>query len=73
MRQLKPFLKQAGYRDSDVTFVPVSGLHGDNLVKKSPSVDLKAWYKGPTLIEVKRFIKFFAVNQSTLFTNFYGF
>jgi hypothetical protein len=33
---------------SQVTFVPVSGLHGDNVVKPSPNM---AWYKGPTLLQ----------------------
>lgn len=33
---------------SQVTFVPVSGLHGDNVVEPSPSM---AWYKGPTLLQ----------------------
>lgn len=31
-----------------VTFVPVSGLHGDNIVEPSPNM---AWYQGPTLLQ----------------------
>jgi elongation factor 1-alpha len=41
-------LKQAGYAPDGVTFIPVSGLKGDNLIKKSDNL---SWYKGPTLLE----------------------
>ncbi len=41
-------LKQAGYKPDETTFIPISGLKGDNLVKKS---DKMPWYKGPTLLE----------------------
>jgi elongation factor 1 alpha-like protein len=44
---LKSFLKQAGYKDSDVTYVPCSGMTGDNLV--SPIAH--TWYNGPTLTD----------------------
>uniref|UniRef100_A0AC34R676 Tr-type G domain-containing protein n=1 Tax=Panagrolaimus sp. JU765 TaxID=591449 RepID=A0AC34R676_9BILA len=48
---LRTFLqKQAGF--SKITFVPVSGLSGDNLTKKPKDGHLlTAWYNGPTLIE----------------------
>jgi len=41
-------LKQAGYKPGGVTFIPISGLKGENLTKKS---DKLPWYKGPTLVE----------------------
>ena len=41
-------LKQAGYKLPEVTFIPISGLKGDNLTKKSANMP---WDKGPTLIE----------------------
>ena len=41
-------LKQAGYKPDEVPFLAISGLVGDNLVKRS---DKMPWYKGPTLIE----------------------
>lgn len=48
VEKLKQFLKASvGFRDSDVTYVPVSGLTGDNLVKES-DID---WYDGCTLLE----------------------
>ncbi|XP_045529905.1 protein HBS1 [Pieris brassicae] len=52
VKKLKLFLKQAGYKDSDVTFVPCSGLTGDNLVKPSNEAELLNWYTGPTLLDV---------------------
>ena len=50
--QLKHFLKQAGFRDSDVTYVPVSGLLGENLTEPSKESSLCKWYKGPSLLQV---------------------
>lgn len=41
-------LKQAGYKLPEVTFIPISGLKGDNLTKKSANMP---WDKGPTLLE----------------------
>ncbi len=41
-------LKQAGYKAEQTTFIPISGLKGDNLNKKS---DKMPWYNGPTLLE----------------------
>ncbi len=35
-------------RASDVSFIPVSALVGDNVVESSPSL---GWYQGPTLLE----------------------
>lgn len=49
---LKPFLqKHAGF--SKITFVPISGLNGDNLTKQ-PEIGhpLSKWYDGPTLVDV---------------------
>lgn len=50
--KLKVFLKQAGFKDSDVVYVPCSGLTGENLVKEPTDTDLLKWYKGPTLLRV---------------------
>jgi elongation factor 1 alpha-like protein len=49
--KLSHFLKQTGFKDSDVTFVPCSGLTGENLCKKSEQ-PLLAWYSGPCLVDV---------------------
>lgn len=50
--KLKVFLKQAGFKDTDVTYVPCSGLIGENLVKPASEPELTKWYKGPCLLDV---------------------
>jgi len=43
--------KHAGFRESDITFVPCSGLIGDNLTTKPDKLELTKWYNGATLLE----------------------
>lgn len=50
--KLRLFLKQAGFKDSDVTFVPCSGLTGENLVKPPSEPELLKWYSGPCILDV---------------------
>ncbi|KAK3089321.1 hypothetical protein FSP39_002718 [Pinctada imbricata] len=50
-KKLGQFLKQVGYRDTDISFVPCSGLNGENLVKPISEPKLSSWYKGSTLAE----------------------
>lgn len=45
---LTKFLQQSGFRTSKISFVPVSGLSGENLFQK---VVENTWYTGPTLLE----------------------
>lgn len=52
VKKLKAFLKQAGFKESDVTYVPCSGLTGENLVKPSTEGELLKWYSGPCLLDV---------------------
>lgn len=52
VQKLKGFLKQAGFKESDVTFVPCSGLTGQNLVKAPTENELLVWYQGPCLLDV---------------------
>uniref|UniRef100_A0A1A8KY71 HBS1-like protein n=1 Tax=Nothobranchius kuhntae TaxID=321403 RepID=A0A1A8KY71_NOTKU len=49
--KLGHFLKQAGFKESDVFFVPTSGLSGENLVTRSSASQLTSWYSGPSLLE----------------------
>lgn len=51
-KKLKAFLKQAGFKESDVTYVPCSGLTGENLVKPPVEAELLKWYNGPCLLDV---------------------
>jgi len=50
--KMSAFLKQAGFRESEVTFVPCSGMTGQNLVAKPTEDNLLSWYSGPTLLDV---------------------
>jgi elongation factor 1-alpha len=43
-----PYLNKLGFHPHNLTFVPISGLEGDNLIDRSKNLD---WYKGPTLLE----------------------
>ncbi|XP_056588609.1 HBS1-like protein isoform X2 [Triplophysa dalaica] len=49
--KLGHFLKQAGFKDSDVFYIPTSGLSGENLTTKSKVPELTSWYTGPCLLE----------------------
>lgn len=49
--KLKHFLKQAGFKDSDVVYVPCSGLSGENLLGPCKEPLLRKWYDGPTLLD----------------------
>jgi bifunctional enzyme CysN/CysC len=46
VRELCAFTSELGVRD--VTFIPLSALHGDNVVERSERM---AWYAGPALLE----------------------
>lgn len=45
--KVEEMLKTIGYPVEHVPFVPISGLKGDNVFKKSRKI---SWYKGPTLV-----------------------
>lgn len=49
-QQVSAFLLAAGFQSKNITFIPMSGLHGDNIVHPSTSPDA-AWYSGRTLVE----------------------
>ena len=46
--EVSQLLKAVGYKLEKVPFIPIAGLKGDNVVKKSENM---SWYKGPTVIE----------------------
>ena len=48
--RLSPYLKQVGFREKTVWYVPCSGFLGENIVKRTEP-RLAAWYTGPTLVE----------------------
>ena len=47
-------LRMAGYKVSEINFIPTSGLVGDNLMERS---DKMPWYTGPTLYEAFDMLK----------------
>lgn len=47
---LAPFLRQCGFKDSAVRWLPVSGLAGENLTEPPTAKELVRWYKGPHLL-----------------------
>jgi len=46
--EVSGFIKKIGYDPEKVSFVPISGWFGDNMLEKSANLP---WYKGPTLLE----------------------
>jgi len=50
--ELLSFFRQVGFKGSEVSFVPVSGMEGINLLDAPSEPLLTNWYKGDTLIQV---------------------
>ncbi|CAK0863295.1 unnamed protein product [Prorocentrum cordatum] len=48
-KKISPFLKQSGYKDEQVLWLPISGLSGDNVKERK---NIPAGYQGPTLMEM---------------------
>ncbi|XP_029902607.1 HBS1-like protein isoform X2 [Myripristis murdjan] len=51
LSKLGHFLKQAGFKETDVCYIPTSGLSGENLTSRSSVPQLTCWYSGPCLLE----------------------
>lgn len=51
IESLKPFLLNVGYQESDLYWIPISGLTGENITEP---LDPKVcpWYEGKTLIQI---------------------
>lgn len=49
-QQLSAFLTTAGFGKEQISFVPCSGLHGDNILNRTTNSTAR-WYSGPTLVE----------------------
>ncbi|KAK4684502.1 elongation factor 1 alpha-like protein, partial [Tremellales sp. Uapishka_1] len=47
---LKPFLSSAGFSAAKTIFLPIAAMEGVNISRRD-SPELKAWYKGPTLVD----------------------
>jgi len=46
--ELTTYLKKVGYNPAKISFIPISGWHGDNMIENS---DKMTWYKGPFLLQ----------------------
>lgn len=48
--QLSEFLKKIGFKEQQLSFIPTSGLYGDNVATPSKTKNL-SWYRGNTLLK----------------------
>jgi len=46
-----PFLKKVGYDPEKISFIPISGLTGENLTERSNHQLLNSWYQGLCLLD----------------------
>jgi len=51
---LNPFLRKTGYSESDVVYIPIAGLTGENIKEKTDKCN---WYNGPCLLDILDEIK----------------
>ncbi|KMT17723.1 hypothetical protein BVRB_2g034750 isoform B [Beta vulgaris subsp. vulgaris] len=49
--QVGSFLRQCGFKDSFISWVPLSAMENQNLVAAASDVRLNSWYKGPHLLD----------------------
>jgi peptide chain release factor subunit 3 len=49
---LLPFLLKTGYKETDLYWVPISGLQGTNLVNRDTMKEVCPWFDGPCFLEV---------------------
>jgi len=49
---LLPFLIKTGYSESDIFWVPISGLQGKNLTNRDGMKEVCPWYDGPCFTEI---------------------
>ena len=42
-------MKTTGFKESDLAWIPISGINGDNITEKS---DACSWYDGPPLMTI---------------------
>ncbi|MCL7038816.1 hypothetical protein MKW94_014105, partial [Papaver nudicaule] len=48
VKDISPMIKKVRWNPLEVSFVPISGLEGDNIIERSTKL---SWYEGPTLLE----------------------
>ncbi|XP_002268387.1 uncharacterized protein LOC100262342 isoform X3 [Vitis vinifera] len=49
--QLGTFLRSCGFKDSSVSWIPLSAMENQNLVEAASDARLSSWYQGPYLLD----------------------
>lgn len=51
--QLSQFLthEDVGFKTENISFIPISGLTGENVVKRNKNLSELSWFSGPTLLD----------------------
>ncbi len=49
---IKPYLISVSLKESDITFVPLSGLSGENLIEPSKDTNLISWWSRGSLVDI---------------------
>ncbi|XP_038898329.1 HBS1-like protein isoform X3 [Benincasa hispida] len=49
--QLGTFIRSCGYKDSSLSWIPLSAMANQNLVTAPSDVQFLSWYRGPNLLE----------------------
>jgi len=51
---IQPYLLTIGFKKQDITYIPISGLTGENLCERSKDPNLISWYgaESPCLLEI---------------------
>ncbi|XP_008466320.2 uncharacterized protein LOC103503765 isoform X3 [Cucumis melo] len=50
--QLGTFIRSCGYKDSSLSWIPLSAMANQNLVTAPSDVHFLSWYRGPNLLEM---------------------
>ncbi|XP_059623611.1 uncharacterized protein LOC132266673 isoform X2 [Cornus florida] len=50
-QQLGTFLRSCGFKDSSISWIPLSAMENQNLVAVASDLRLLSWYKGPFLLD----------------------
>ncbi|MBE7634652.1 GTP-binding protein [Tenacibaculum finnmarkense genomovar ulcerans] len=61
-KEIQDLASKSGYENQQLTFIPISALKGDNVVKSSTKMP---WYKGETLLNHLETLEFEDVSQTS--------
>lgn len=50
-KQLGTFLRSCGFKDSSLSWIPLSAIENQNLVASASDIRLSSWYNGPCLLD----------------------